>query len=172
MPQNAHADSPISAPDVEGFPRTVGPFDNVPRGGLPPMVLDLPSPPRHVHAAGREHLRSGQDLPVEGPDEGTQLTRALPRQGVKHGFEVAAEVDAVAPALEDLAARAHQRVSELSEGAVGQGLPVPERFFRGFGPEAGPLKPTQIGGTRPGEPVDERVPSLPRSTGGKVATQG
>ncbi len=78
------------------------------------MVLELASPPWHVQAVSRDHLGSGQDLPVEGPYEGAQLTCALLRKGVKHGFEVAAEVDAIASALEDAAVRTYEGVCKLS----------------------------------------------------------
>jgi hypothetical protein len=63
---------------------------------------------------------------------------------MKHGFEVLAEADAVTPALRDAAIGTREWLYKVSDGAMGMGLPVPERFFRGFGPEAGPLQPTQV----------------------------
>lgn len=108
------------------------------------MVLELTSPPWHVQAVSRDDLGSCQNLPVEGPHEGAQLTCALPGQCVKHGFEVLAEAGAVTPALRDAAIEICEWFYKSSEGAMGIGLPVPERFFRGFGPEAGPLQPTQV----------------------------
>lgn len=108
------------------------------------MVLELASPPWHVQAVSRDDLGSRQNLPVEGPHEGTQFTRALPGQRVKHGFKVAAESGAVTPAPGDAAIETCERVWNLAEGAMSVGMPVPERFFRGFGPEAGPLQPTQV----------------------------
>lgn len=108
------------------------------------MVLELTSPPWRVQAVGRDDLRPGQNLPVESPHEGAQLTCTLAGQCVKHGFEVLTEAGAVTPALGDAAIGTRKWVHELSEGAVGVGLPVPERFFRGFEPEAGPLQSTQV----------------------------
>jgi hypothetical protein len=108
------------------------------------VVLELASPPWHVQAVSRDDLGPCKDLPVEGPYEGAQLTRALPGQCVKHGLEVLAEACAVTPALRDAAIGTCEWVCKLPEGAMGIGLPVPERFFCGFGPEAGPLQPTQV----------------------------
>lgn len=108
----------------------------------PPTILELASPPWRVQAVSRDDLGLCQDLLIEGPYEGAQLTRALPGQRVKHGFEVLAEAGAVAPALNDAAIRPCEWIYKLSEGAMGKGLPVPERFLCGFGPEAGPLQPT------------------------------
>lgn len=108
------------------------------------MVLELTSPPWHVQAVSRDDLGSCQNLPVEGPHEGAQLTCALPGKCVKHGFEVLAEVGAVTPAPRDAAIEICEWFYKSSEGAMGIGLPVPERFFCGFGPEAGPLQPTQV----------------------------
>lgn len=103
------------------------------------MFLELASPPRHVQAVSRDDLGPCQNLPVEGPHEGTQLTSTLPGQRVKHGFEVLTEAGAVTPALRDAAVGTCEGVYKLSEGAMGISLPVPERLFCGFGPEAGPL---------------------------------
>jgi hypothetical protein len=103
------------------------------------MVLELTSPPWHVQAVSRDDLGPCQNLPVEGPHEPAQLTRALPGQRVKHGFEVLAEAGAVTPAFRDAAIGTCEWIYKLSKGAMGVGLPVPERFFCGFGPEAGPL---------------------------------
>ncbi|WP_405500710.1 hypothetical protein OG501_17770 [Streptomyces niveus] len=50
---------------------------------------------------------------------------------MKHDFQVLAEVSAVTPALRDAAIGACEWVYKLSEGAMGIGLPVPERFFCG-----------------------------------------
>lgn len=136
------------------------------------MVLELTSPPWRVQAVSRDDLGPGQDLPVQGPYQGAQLTRAPPRQCVNHGFKVAAEVDAVTPALKNAAVRTFEWVRKLSERAVGQGLPVPERFFRGFGPETGPFKPPQVSSARSREAFNGRVPSLLRPAGRKVAPQG
>lgn len=88
---------------------------------------------------------SRQDLVVEGPHEGTELTRALLGQRVQHGFEAIPEAAGIASALRDAAARTRERVCDIPEGSVRQGLPVPEGFRRGLGPEAGPFEPTQIG---------------------------
>lgn len=114
----------------------------------PPTVLELASPPWHVQAVSRDDHCPCQNFPIEDPYEGAQLTRALPWQRVKHGFEVLAEAGAVAPALIDAASRSCEWIYELSEGAMGKGLPVPERFFCGFRPEAGPLQPTQVSRAR------------------------
>lgn len=103
------------------------------------MVLELTLPPWHVQTVSRDDLGPCQNLLVEGPHEGTQLTRTLPGQRVKHGFEVLTEAGAVTPALRDAAVDTCEGVYKLSEGAMGISLPVPERFFCGFGPEAGPL---------------------------------
>lgn len=108
------------------------------------MVLELASPPWHVQAVGRDDRGPRQNLLVEGPHQGAQLTRALPGQGAKHDFKVLAVVDAVAAALKDAATKTYERFYKLSERTMGQGLPVPERFFRGFGPESGPLQPVQV----------------------------
>lgn len=136
------------------------------------MVLEPASPPWRVQAVSRDDLGPGQDLHVQDPHQGSQLTCAPLRQCVNHGFKVAAEVDAVTPALKDAAARTFEWVPKLSEGAVGQSLPVPERFFRGFEPETGPLKPPHVSSARSGEAINKRVPSLPRPAGRKVAPQG
>ncbi|MFJ4340386.1 hypothetical protein [Streptomyces sp. NPDC088915] len=66
---------------------------------------------------------------------------------MKHDFQVFTKAGSVASAPKDAAIKAYERVGQLSERAMGKRLPVPERFFRGFGPEAGPLKPTQVGRT-------------------------
>jgi hypothetical protein len=108
------------------------------------MVLELTSPPWNVRAVSRDDLGPRQNLPVEGPYEGPQLTRALPGQRVNHGFEVLTEAGTVTPALGDAAVGTCEGVYKLSEGTVGISLPVPERLFCGFGPEAGPLEPTQV----------------------------
>lgn len=67
------------------------------------MVLELTFPPWHVQAVSRDDLGPCQNLSVEGPHEGTQLTRTLPGQRVKHSFEVLTEAGAVTPALMDAA---------------------------------------------------------------------
>lgn len=110
--------------------------------------LELTPPPWRVRAVSRDDLGPCQDLLIEGPHEGAQLTRALPGQCVEHGFEEFAEAVAVTAALKDAAIRTGEGVHKLSEGAMGKGLPVPERFFHGFGPETCPLQPTQVGGAR------------------------
>jgi hypothetical protein len=63
---------------------------------------------------------------------------------VKHGFEVVTEAGAATPALRDAAIGTCEWIHKLSEGAMSVGPPVPERFFRGFGPEACPLQPAQV----------------------------
>jgi hypothetical protein len=73
------------------------------------MVLGLTLPPWHVQAASRDDLGSRQNLLVEDPYECAQLTRSLPGQRVKYGFEVTAEVEAVTPALKDAAIRTGPR---------------------------------------------------------------
>jgi hypothetical protein len=67
------------------------------------MALEPASPPWRVQAVSRDDLDPRQDLLVEGPHQGAQLTRALPGQRTKHGFEVVAVVDAVAAARKDAA---------------------------------------------------------------------
>lgn len=69
------------------------------------MLLEPTSPPWRVQTVSGDDLGPGQDLHVQGPHQGPQLTRAPPRQGVNHGFKVTAEVDAVTPALKDAAVR-------------------------------------------------------------------
>jgi hypothetical protein len=91
---------------------------------------------------------------------------------MKYGFEVTAEAAAVTPALEDAAIRTFERVHELPERALRQGLPVPEGLFRGLGPEAGPFEPTEVGCAGSGKAVDERVPSPPRAADRELAPQG
>ena len=133
------------------------------------MVLELASPPWHVQAVSRNDLGPYQDLPVEGPYEGTQLTCALPGRCVKHGFEVLAEVGAVASTFQDRTIRTCEWVKKLSERAVGKRLPVPERFFCGFGPETGPLQPTKVCCARSCKATNERVPSPPPGADREIA---
>lgn len=108
------------------------------------MVLELALPPWRVQAVSWDDPGPCQNLLVEGPHEGTQLTRTLLGQRVKHGFEVLTEAAAVTPALRDAAIGTREGVYKMSEGSMGIGLPVPERFFCGFGAEAGRLQPTQV----------------------------
>lgn len=67
------------------------------------MVLEPTSPPWRVQAVSRDDLGPRQNLSVQGPHEGAQLTCALPGQCVKCGFEVFAEAGAVTPTLRDAA---------------------------------------------------------------------
>lgn len=138
----------------------------------PPTVLELTSPPWHVQAVSRDDPGPCQNLPVEGPHKGTQLTRALPGQRVKHGFEVLTEAGAVTPALRDSAIGTREGVYKVPEGAMSIGLPVPERFFRGFGPEASSLQPTQVSGAAAGQAINERVPSPPPVADREITPQG
>ncbi|PSK71399.1 hypothetical protein C6W96_17010 [Streptomyces sp. CS149] len=102
-----------------------------------------------IRTGSRDDLGPHQDPRVEDPDEGTQFTRALPGQEMQHGFEVLAKPGPVASTFREATIRTRQWVHKVSEWAVGKSFPVPEGFFRGLGPEAGALQPTQISGTRP-----------------------
>ncbi|MFK4267883.1 hypothetical protein [Streptomyces milbemycinicus] len=92
-----------------------------------------------------DDVGSRQDFVVENLHEGTELTCALLGQRVQHGFKAIPEVAGIASALRDAAARTRERVRDVPEWSVRQGLPVPEGFRRGLGPEAGSFEPPQIG---------------------------
>lgn len=95
------------------------------------MVLERTLPPWHVQAVSRDDLDSRQNFLVEGPYECAQLTRSLPGQRVKHGFEVTAEVDAATPALKDAAIRTGPRPGRCGGRPDGCGNHCPRSLLSG-----------------------------------------
>ncbi len=141
-------------------------------GARPPEDLELVSPPWHAEVVDLDGgLGPSQNLVIEGRHEGAQLACALLGQGVQNGFEVIAEAAHVATAG-DTASLGRHRVRDQSERAVGKGLPMPERFCRFLGPEAGAFEPAEIGRAGSGKAVDGRVPSPPRGADRELAPQG
>ncbi|GGU85105.1 hypothetical protein GCM10010275_20500 [Streptomyces litmocidini] len=136
------------------------------------MILELASPPERVQAVSRDDLDPCQNLLIEGPHKGAQLTCALPGQRVKHGFEVLTEAGAVALTLRNAATRTQEWIYKLPDGSMGVGMPVPERFLCGLGPEAGPLQAAQVGYATPRKAIYERVPSLPQEADRELAPEG
>ncbi|MFG2861709.1 hypothetical protein [Streptomyces sioyaensis] len=91
---------------------------------------------------------------------------------MKHDFEVSAEADAVTTTLNDAAIRTFEVFYKLPERALGKCLPVPERFLRGFRPEAGSFQLAEVRLAGPRKTINGRESSPPQAADREFAPQG